>query len=179
MEFLDVFDEQGNPTGEVIARNQVHMRKTWHKSVHAYLINNKKQILLQLRSKDKDIYPDVWDISMGGHISAGEDSLTTLYRELEEELGVFIKPVDAKYVFTNKEILQTGSYISAEFVDIYLVNKDVCEKDIKLQKEEVGDFKFVSLFDFVKMIEHRDEKLFPHWEEYEKILPVLKKEYKL
>ncbi len=179
MEYLDVLDEQGKPTGEIIARNQVHKQKTWHKSVHAYLINDRKQILLQLRSKDKDIYPNVWDISMGGHISAGENSLTTLYRELEEELGVFINPENAKYVFTNKEILRTGKDISAEFVDIYIVNKDVYEKDITLQKEEVESFKFVELSDFMKMIEQKDVNLFPHWEEYERILPVLKKEYKL
>lgn len=179
MEYLDIYDENGKPTGEIIARCDVHKKKTWHKSVHAYLINDKKQILLQLRSKDKDIYPSVWDISMGGHISAGEDSLTTLYRELEEELGVCIKPSDARYVFTNREILQTGKSISAEFVDIYVVDKNVTEKDIKLQKEEVDGFKFVDLKEFVNKAKNRTNDIFPHWEEYDKIVPILEKEYDL
>jgi hypothetical protein len=36
-EYLDVFDENNQPTGVVLPRRQVHAEGLWHRTVHIYL----------------------------------------------------------------------------------------------------------------------------------------------
>jgi len=55
---------------------------------------------LQLRAKNKKLFPNKWDVSVGGHISAGEEPLTTAVRETKEELGLEISREDLVFVLT-------------------------------------------------------------------------------
>jgi mutator protein MutT len=55
--------------------------------VVAALIVQDEMILLGLRSPERRLYPDVWDM-FGGHVEPGEEHEQTLVRELEEELGI-------------------------------------------------------------------------------------------
>jgi isopentenyldiphosphate isomerase len=54
-------------------------------AVNALLVNASGQVLLQRRPPDKE-NGGLWDKSVGGHVSAGEDFDTTLVREAGEEL---------------------------------------------------------------------------------------------
>lgn len=173
-EIVDLLDENGKVIGTQ-SKKEAHKTGTWHKAVHIYLINDKKELLLQQRTANKDIYPSVWDISVGGHVGAGEDTSVTACRELGEELGIKSLPEEFEYLTTTKEVLKTGNYISSEFVDVFLIRKNVTEKDIIIQKSEVADFKFVKLEEFFKMVKDKEKSLFPHFDEYEKIIPILKK----
>ena len=47
MENIDIVDELGNKTGEVKSREEVHEKGLLHKTVHIFVINNKKDILMQ------------------------------------------------------------------------------------------------------------------------------------
>lgn len=53
-----------------------------------YILNN--EILLQQRSEKKEKNPGMWDISVAGHISAGQDSLSAAAREINEEVSVLL-----------------------------------------------------------------------------------------
>jgi len=54
-------------------------------AVNALLVNARGEVLLQRRPPDKE-NGGLWDKSVGGHVSAGEDFDTTLVREAREEL---------------------------------------------------------------------------------------------
>ena len=84
---LDVLDEEGQPTGEQVARREVHARGLWHAAVHIWLIDAHRNVIVQRRSRFKDLSPGRIDVSVGGHVRAGESWPQTL-REAEEELGV-------------------------------------------------------------------------------------------
>lgn len=174
-ELVDLCDDNGKIIGS-IEKKKAHATGAWHKAVHVYLVNDKNELLMQLRTPNKDIAPNVWDISVGGHVDAGEPTLTTAARETEEELGVHAKESEFKYLFTNKEILQNDKYISREFVDVYLIRKNVSEEDITLQECEVAEFRFVPLKEFFAKVATRDEKFTFHTQEYDKIIPMLRKE---
>ena len=45
-------------------------------------------LLLQRRSRSKDIAPGLWDTSVGGHLLPGEEAEAAARREMREELGV-------------------------------------------------------------------------------------------
>lgn len=90
-ELLDVVDEQGNPTGHVVARELAHGEAIRHRTSHVWLVRKHHgvlQVLLQKRCSTKDSWPGCYDISSAGHIPAGVDFVPSALRELEEELGV-------------------------------------------------------------------------------------------
>jgi isopentenyl-diphosphate Delta-isomerase len=86
-EEFDVLDVAGQKTGKVLPKSVVHERELWHGSVFIWIYNSKGEVLLQYRSADKSIFPSVWDVSVAGHISAGETLGQAAVREIEEEIG--------------------------------------------------------------------------------------------
>ena len=90
-EYLDVIDENGNPTGQTVAREVAHREGIRHRTSHLWLLRKKNgvlQILLQKRAEDKPSFPGCYDISSAGHIPAGGEFETSAIRELREELGI-------------------------------------------------------------------------------------------
>jgi len=86
-ELFETFDAQGNPRG-LVARHRVHSLGLWHKSAHVFLFDSWQNLLLQLRAADKDLYPALWDYSVGEHLQPGESYHAGALRGLQEELGV-------------------------------------------------------------------------------------------
>ncbi len=90
MEMLDIVDENGNPTGEIVEREKAHALGILHRTSHVWILrrkNGRVQILLQKRSEQKDSFPGYYDISSAGHIPSGVDYKSSALRELYEELG--------------------------------------------------------------------------------------------
>ena len=56
MELLDIVDENGNYTGEIIDRKQAQELGLLHWEVIVIVVNEKKQILLQKRSATKKVF---------------------------------------------------------------------------------------------------------------------------
>lgn len=166
-EMIDILDEKtGDLTGEVISKNEAHRTGKWHGSIHILIINkDKTKTFLQKRSTQKKLYPNMWDIAVGGHISAGETSLETAQRELQEELGLNLKDFDVKKVDRITEQLKNNGVISNEYVTIYLVYGEIDISKIKIQEEEVSEIKWCSKIELNELVEQ--QKILPHVREYE------------
>ncbi len=177
MEKIDILDENGNQTGEVVSREEVHRLGLWHKCVHIWVVNSKKQILLQKRSSQKQTNPNKWTTAVSGHLSAGDSSLEGAMRELSEEIGLAVDKNELQYLFTVKEREVNNNpekqIIEREFTDVYLIKKDMDIKEFKLQEEEVSEIKWFSYEEFKKMVIENDEDLVPHRQMQRKILEVL------
>lgn len=63
-ELIDVLDENGVLTGEMIPRSEVHKQGLWHRAIVVAIVNENNQILLQQRSEKKEIVdrPEVYQI---------------------------------------------------------------------------------------------------------------------
>lgn len=85
MELIDVLDENGVATGEVLSREEIHKKGVWHRAIVVAIVNEKNEILVQQRSEKKEKNPGMWDISVAGHISSGQDALSAAAREINEE----------------------------------------------------------------------------------------------
>lgn len=84
-EHFDIVDASGVPTGETRPRSEVHAKGLRHRACHVWLLAPQTgELLLQRRADVKDSWPGRWDISSAGHLSAGEESLPTAMRELDE-----------------------------------------------------------------------------------------------
>ena len=173
-ELVDVLDSQtGQKTGEIITKKEAHLKGIWHSSIHIWLISNDyKKILLQKRCASKNLFPNMWDISVGGHISSGEEPLVAAQRELNEELGLNPQNYDFKYQKTIQEKFIDGSIKSNEFVYIYQINSDVNLSEITLQKEEVAEVKWFTKEELQSL--DKNQKVIPHIEEFNIIYRLLK-----
>lgn len=157
-EMIDVLDENGLKTGEILTRKEIHKKGIWHRVIVVAIIDNNNQILMQQRSYDKDTNPGKWDISVAGHISAGQTSLEAAIREVEEEVGIHLCNKDLQYIFTTQnESIPKENYIARHFYDFYIakINKIDIEH-ITLQENEVENAKLVNKGEFKHMVEHEN-----------------------
>ena len=169
MEFLDILDEKGQLIGEVRSRKEAHEKGLWHKCTHIWIQNSKGEILLQKRSMQKASSPGNWDISVAGHLQAGQKSIEGALREIEEEIGQKLKESELVFLGTVKEqsVGNNGAHINNQFDDIYLVRLDIDPSTIVLQKEEVDEVKFIPAAELLSMIDREDPSLVRHPKEYE------------
>ena len=103
MEYLDIVDEKGFPTGEVISRDIAHRDGILHRTAHVWVVRKSSSgydILLQKRSEDKESFPGLYDTSSAGHIPSGVKPLPSALRELQEELGIIAEPDQLHYAGT-------------------------------------------------------------------------------
>lgn len=148
-------------------RGEVHRDGDYHRAVHVWIfVETTQQLLLQLRSDDKDSWPGQWDISSAGHISAGDTSLLSAQRELEEELGVKL-PKDAFekiFVFLQECVTNDGKFINNEFNDVYLVTilHPIPLEAFTLQKEEVSAVKYVPYEEYRNFLSKEDPAYVPY-----------------
>lgn len=161
-EMLDVLDENGIKTGEILTRKEVHKRGLWHRIIVVAIVNEKNQVLLQQRSFAKDKNAGMWDISVTGHISTGQDSLSAASREINEEvsvdLGYKVDIKDFRYMFSyRKQEVVNENHIDRQFYDFFILRKNgLKEKNIKVQESEVEQIKFVSASELNAMIERNE-----------------------
>ena len=178
MEYFDVLDEKGNKTGETKSRDEVHKKGLFHRTIFVWIINSNGELLIQKRSSSRDKNPDMWTISASGHLSTGDDSIMGALRELKEEIGITTTKTELQYLFTVKEHkIHSKDYIDNEFIDVFIINKDIEIKDLKLQVEEVSDVKFIPYKKLQEMIEKTDSNIVEHKEMYNKLFNILKEKF--
>jgi isopentenyl-diphosphate delta-isomerase len=109
MEYVDVLDSSGRPVGKMKPKSEVHRDGDWHGAAHLWILNREGQILIQRRSPTKENWPNLWDVSVAGHISAGEGPVEAALREAQEELGVTLVPGECSHLFTVAEYLSLNN----------------------------------------------------------------------
>lgn len=85
-ELMDLYDAGRVPTGETLRRGDPVPPGRYHLSVSGWIRDGQGRVLLTRRAEGKK-YPLLWEPT-GGHVLAGEDSLTAILREIHEELGL-------------------------------------------------------------------------------------------
>lgn len=166
MEWLDVVDAQGRPTGERVSREQAHREGVRHRTAHVWILRKKDgetQILLQKRSDDKDSHPGCYDISSAGHIPAGQEFLPSALRELKEELGVEAAPEQLIYCgqrrFHFESEFHGRPFIDNQVSNVYALWLDREAQDFTLQAEEVSEVRWFAFEDAVRAVA---ENRIPH-----------------
>ncbi len=158
-ELIDVLDENGIKTGEILTRKEVHKRGLWHRIIVVAIINDKNEILIQQRSDNKDKNPGKWDISVTGHLSAGQDSLTAATREISEEvsvsLGYSVEVKDFRFMFSfRKEEKVSEEHYDRQFYDFFILRQNgITTDNLRFQASEVQAIKFVSISELNDMRE--------------------------
>jgi isopentenyl-diphosphate Delta-isomerase len=175
MEYVDVLDSSGRPLGRTKPKSEVHRDGDWHGAAHVWIMNKERRILLQRRSHTKENWPDLWDVSVAGHISAGEEPVEAALREAQEEIGVRLARSDCRYLFSIVEqvALHNGSYLDNEYHYVFLVEKDLELGDIKFMDGEVAEVRLVEVGELQRDLITDPSGFVPHPEEYRRLFEVL------
>jgi isopentenyldiphosphate isomerase len=90
---LDIVDENDNIIGQE-TRTKIHKDGLLHREIHVWFFDDEKQVFLQHRKKDAETFPDLLDMTVGGHVEIGDNYITTALKEIEEETGIKVKKED-------------------------------------------------------------------------------------
>lgn len=112
-EILEVVDEKGNVL-KLANRSEIHSDPSLiHRVVHVLVFDKKGRLLLQKRSRNKDVAPGKWDTSVGGHVNPGENIMEAAKREMKEELGISDCKLEHLYAY------QFSNHIESELVSTF------------------------------------------------------------
>lgn len=167
MELWDVLDKNRQKTGKIVERGKHMNQDEYHLVVHVWILNSKGEFLISKRTPNKT-YPNMWETT-GGSAVIGDDSLKAALREVKEELGLDLSPINGECLFSYRRQHQDFP----DFVDIWLFKEDVDIKDIVYQPDEVCDAKWATPKQILSMIQEREfvdnffylDKLFSYLEQ--------------
>ena len=152
MEYLDICDEKGLPTGETVSREQAHRDGILHRTAHVWVVREcagQKQVLMQKRSEEKDSFPGMYDTSSAGHIPAGSEPLPSALRELQEELGIAADKEQLHFAGnfrTQYEKTFRGKlFRDNEVTFVYVYREPVDIASLTLQESEVEEVQWFGL----------------------------------
>ncbi len=150
-ELVDILDDKGNSTGETAMKSVAHRKGLFHPTVHVWFYNQRGQLLLQQRGKDKESHPLLWDVSVAGHVGAGENLEDSALREVFEEIGLTIEKKDLEKLGVFKSVQKIGDALTdCEFHHTYLSELRVALQQLKKQDSEVADLALVPLTRFAE-----------------------------
>lgn len=178
-ELIDIVNEEDQKIGIQKMKSKAHKEGLWHRSAHVWIYDPQEgTILLQLRNKDKELYPDMWDISAAGHVSLNEEPEVSALRETQEELGIVIRAEDLQFFMIKKVSATYKDIQNNEFYYIYLLSfdsKKLNEKEMHIQKEEVQDIRFFTIEEIKKGLKSNPEKYVPHGEYWFEVMNEVQK----
>ena len=152
VELFDVLDKTGNKINVKKSRTEDLKEDEYALVTHLWIKNSDGMFLTQQRSMQKKVDPGLWSIT-SGFVSTGEDTKTTIARELKEELGI---DVSLEELVLHKRVFPKDDARHNHIADIYILYKDINEDTLVLQKEEVMAAKYMSIDEILDMMKNND-----------------------
>jgi isopentenyl-diphosphate delta-isomerase type 1 len=150
-EIFDVVDENDKIIGKT-TRKEVHDKKLTHRSVMFFIFDKDRKILVTQRTKTKDMFPEYWSITLGGHVNSGETYEKAVVREAWEEAKIKEKPF---FITSFKKRIPEEKENSRIYG--FITNQKP-----KLEKKELKQGKFMTIKEIEEKI--KEEKFLPETE---------------
>lgn len=153
-EIFPLVDDEGNVIGQA-TRSECHNgSKLLHPVIHLHVFNKEGKLFMQKRSATKDVQPNKWDSSAGGHIDLNETPQQAALREAGEEIGLHnltIHYIDKYIIETDVERELTYCFYTQTSQEPKIDMKEVSDGrfwDINEIKEQLGKDIFTPNFEF-------------------------------
>lgn len=164
MEMIDIYNENKEKTGVVQPRETKLKQGQYMLYVLAVLEDEYGKLLATKRSLNKKWAAGAWEIP-GGSARSGENSEAAVLREIVEETGLDIDKHKGKLIYSYKnEDTESGDNY---FVDIYHFKGCFNKSSIKVNPDEVIDYRFVDEDDMEML---KEEEGFLHYERIKRAL---------
>lgn len=165
-ELIDILTPEGTSTGKTALKSEAHQNGWFHATVHIWLFTSDEKILLQKRAMSKKVFPGLWDISVAGHIGAGEAILNAAKREVFEEIGLEIQKEELIKIGTRiHQVTHENGIQDNEHHHVFMAELKVPINELIIQTEEVDA---IQLFDLniLKNTERYQNVLLSKFHEY-------------
>jgi len=153
-EYFDILDASLEPVAPFrMERKETHRTGAWHQTFDCWIVRRDPsgdKIILQLRSVQKDSYPNTLDISASGHLLSGEQPLDGV-REVEEELGLAVNPADLLYLGVSKEAIDSPGCCVRHLSHTYLYETNQPLSSYKPQESEVDGVFEINIAEGLKL----------------------------
>ncbi|MDP2749412.1 MAG: NUDIX domain-containing protein [Nanoarchaeota archaeon] len=136
-EYFVIVDENDKVIGKE-ERSIAFQKRLIFRGLRIIVKNEKGEYLFLKRTKEKKMFPDCWEIGVGGGLTYGEEPIDAAKREVSEELGIKnpqLTYINKRYIENEKERL---------FTYIFLTGHTRRDGQFVLQESEVADTAFVS-----------------------------------
>ncbi len=141
-EIHDLYDAYGTKTGETILRGETPPPGRYNLVVHIWIKNNNNELLIQKRAPHLLWAPGMW-ATTGGSAISGDDSITAIIREVQEELGVALSTANLQLLGRVKR--------DHSFTDIWKVQTNIKIEDCILE-DAVTELQYVTPTQLQQMI---------------------------
>ena len=178
MEKFDILNDRGEFTGEVKTRDEVHKQGLWHRAVVLFVINDLDEVLLQKRSSTKKMWPNLWDITAGGHVLTNEFGYEAIIRETKEEINLDLKREDLTFIGCTISKNINNGLIDNHFNEFYVVHKNIDINTLTIDANEVSALKWISKDELITKIHNNYEDITSKqgcWECLEKYFSIISK----
>jgi len=155
-ELLTQVDENNKVIGSISRKVAHETPGVFYRTIYVLVKNDKGEVLLQKRSPTKDLYPNCWDLSVGGHVNFGKSYSETAKREVEEELGLKVEEKDL--VLKGEVLVKLPK--SSEYFNVFEYNLQPGQV-ISASEEEINDTKWVSVEDIKKSMKDGSLQWYP------------------
>lgn len=135
-EIFPLVNEEGEVIGQATRRECHSGSKLLHPVIHLHIFNSEGELFLQKRSETKDIQPNKWDSSVGGHIDLGETPEIAATREAREEIG--LQSLTIHYI--QKHVIETD--VERELTFCFYA---ITDEKPQIDMNEVTDGRFWSI----------------------------------
>jgi isopentenyldiphosphate isomerase len=165
-ELIDILTSEGEPTGKTALKSEAHKNGWFHATVHVWIYMKEHKILLQKRAMTKKVFPGLWDISVAGHIGAGESILNGAKREVKEELGIDISDSDlTKIGSRTHQVLHPNGIQDNEIHHVFIYELKHPIESLQIQTEEVDEIQLFEL-ETLRQTKNLDNVLLPRFHDY-------------
>ena len=133
---VDLKDQKLGTMGKM----EAHEKAILHRAFSVFILNSKKELLLQQRAYGKYHSPGLWTNTCCSHQREGETNLEAGHRRMMEEMGISV-PLRELFTFIYEASFDNG-LTEHEFDHVMVGYSD---EDPKINTDEVESFKWMSL----------------------------------
>lgn len=165
-ELIDILTPEGKSTGKTALKSEAHKNGWFHATAHIWFFTSDKKILLQKRALTKKVFPGIWDISVAGHIGAGEEVLEGAKREVFEEIGLILEDKDFIKIGTRiHQVNHENGIQDNEHHHVFIAELKTPISELTMQPEEVAGLELWDL-KVLKETKNLENVLLPRFHEY-------------
>ncbi|MFT5213696.1 MAG: isopentenyl-diphosphate delta-isomerase [Patiriisocius sp.] len=165
-ELIDILTPEGKSTGKTALKSEAHKNGWFHATAHIWLFTSSKKILLQKRALTKKVFPGIWDISVAGHIGAGEAILEGAKREVFEEIGLILEDKDFIKIGTRiHQVTHENGIQDNEHHHVFIAELKTPISELTMQPEEVAGLELWDL-KVLKETKNLENVLLPRFHKY-------------
>ena len=165
-ELIDILTPEGKSTGKTALKSEAHKNGWFHATAHIWFFTSDKKILLQKRALTKKVFPGIWDISVAGHIGAGEGILDGAKREVFEEIGLILEDKDFIKIGTRiHQVVHENGIHDNEYHHVFIAELKTPISELTMQPEEVAGLELWDL-KVLKETKNLENVLLPRFHEY-------------